>query len=207
MTTLLVLAKRPVAGRVKTRLCPPLTGAQAARVAAAALTDTLHAVESAAATQRVLCFDGGVLGWLRPGWQHRTQCTGGLAARLADAFAAARGPALLVGMDTPQLSAALLDEFDPSRYDACLGPTVDGGYWTIGLTDPRSAAASFAGVPMSTPHTFTAQLDRLARLGLRVQMLPLLTDVDTAGDANEVAGLAPHTRFAAAWRATNAGAA
>ncbi len=207
MTTLVVLAKRPVAGRVKTRLCPPLTPGQAARLAGAALTDTLTAVDSAGAADRVLCFDGPVLGWLRPGWRHRAQCSGGLDVRLADAFAAAAGPALVVGMDTPQLDADLLAGFDAHHHDACLGPSADGGYWAIGFADPSRATAALVGVPMSTERTFDHQLARLNSLGLRVQLLPLLVDVDTADDARAVAAAAPHTLFAATWRSTCAGAA
>ena len=207
MTTVVVLAKRPVAGRVKTRLSPPLTPGQAADVAAAALTDTLTAVDSAGVRRRVLCFAGPVLGWLRPGWGHRAQCEGSLDVRLADAFAAARGPAVVIGMDTPQLTADLLESFVADRYDACLGPTTDGGFWAIGLADPRHARAALLGIPMSTGHTFAAQLARLRRLRLRVQVLPRLVDVDTADDARTVAAQAPHSRFAAAWRAATAGAA
>jgi glycosyltransferase A (GT-A) superfamily protein (DUF2064 family) len=205
--TIVVIAKRPVAGRVKTRLCPPLTPVQAADLAAAALRDTMSAVEDAAARSKVLCFDDEDRSWLRAGWAQRRQRDGGLDARLAGALAAAHGPALVVGMDTPQLTADLLDGFAADRFDACLGPTVDGGYWTIGLRDTALAPAALLGVPMSTGHTFAAQLRRLRGLGLTVQVLDRLIDVDTIADAHAVAALAPRTEFAATFAELEAGAA
>jgi len=107
-TTLLVIAKEPVAGRVKTRLVPPCTPEQAAALAEAALADTLHAVLAVPARRRVLVLDGEPGPWLPPGFDVMPQCGGGLDERLAGAFAAISGPALLVGMDTPQLTPGLL---------------------------------------------------------------------------------------------------
>ncbi|HJQ43574.1 MAG TPA: DUF2064 domain-containing protein [Jatrophihabitantaceae bacterium] len=195
--TLIVLAKRPVAGRVKTRLAPPLTPQQAAEVAAAALADTLAAVANTPAQRRVLAFDAPDPTWLPPGWIPYRQPAGSLDVRIAAAFAdAGRGPTVLVGMDTPQLHAGQLTVFDPARYHACLGPATDGGFWAIGLRDPRMARAVVAGVPMSTSHTGAAQLHRLQARGLDVQLLDELTDVDTIGDAERVAALAPGRLFA-----------
>jgi len=204
--TVIVIAKRPVPGRVKTRLVPPLTHGRAADLAAAALHDTLDAVDRTAARHRVLAFAGSAVGWLRPGWRHAKQPEGGLDARLVAAFGAARGPAVLVGMDTPQLQPAHVEAFDPRRFDACLGPAPDGGYWAIGFADPSHARAAISGVPMSTEHTGAVQLRRLASLGLRVQLLEPLTDVDTIDAAAAVARAAPNTRFARALASVPAGA-
>ncbi len=199
MKTIIVIAKEPVAGRVKTRLVPPLTYEQAAAVAGAALLDTLDAVDALDADERVLAFAGDPTAWLRPGWRAVAQPTGGLDLRLAAAFAAvAPGPAVLVGMDTPQLEVGQLAAFDPSRFDACLGPATDGGFWAIGFADPSQAAAAILGVPMSTAHTGADQLERLRALGRPVQVLDELTDVDTVESADEVALLAPASRFARA---------
>jgi glycosyltransferase A (GT-A) superfamily protein (DUF2064 family) len=198
MTTVVVIAKQPVPGRVKTRLVPPLRHVDAADLAAAALRDTLDAVDGAAADRRVLAFDGDPTGWLRADWDLVRQPTGGLDERLAAAFdEVGPGPAVLVGMDTPQLPSAYLDVVDLVRHDACLGLATDGGFWAIGFADPRSARAAIVGVPMSTGHTGSVQLQRLVDLGLKVQMLPELTDVDTAEVAASVAAAAPGTRFAA----------
>jgi glycosyltransferase A (GT-A) superfamily protein (DUF2064 family) len=200
MTSVIGIAKRPRPGRVKTRLVPPLTHTQAAAVAAAALRDTLRAVDATGADDRVLAFDGRMTGWLAPGWRAVRQPVGGLDERLAAAFGAAAGPVVLVGMDTPQLRPEHLAAFDPQHFDACVGLSTDGGYWAIGFADPSHAPAAIRGVPMSTPHTGAVQLNRLACLGLRVQQLDALTDVDTIDAAHHVAAEAPDTEFAAVLR-------
>ncbi|MER6848022.1 DUF2064 domain-containing protein [Streptomyces flaveolus] len=193
-TTLLVIAKEPRPGRVKTRLTPPFTPAQAAALAEAALADTLRAVAATPARRRVLVLDGVPGPWLPAGFDVVPQCAGGLDERLADAFAGCAGPALLVGMDTPQVTPELLT-VDFSGCDAYFGPAEDGGFWALGLARPDPGL--LRGVPMSTAVTGAVQRERLLSAGLRVRDLPHLRDVDTAADARAVAALAPHGRFAA----------
>ena len=192
--TLLVIAKQPVPGRVKTRLVPPCTHEQAAALAEAALADTLHTVATVPARRRVLVLDGSPGPWLPPGFDVVPQCGGPLDERLAAAFAAVRGPALLIGMDTPQVTPALL-AVDWQAADAVFGPADDGGFWALGLRVPDPAL--LRGIPMSTPGTGAAQRARLVAAGLRVTDLPRLRDVDTAADALAVARQAPRSRFAA----------
>ncbi|MEW2129076.1 DUF2064 domain-containing protein [Streptomyces sp. NPDC005435] len=194
MTTLLVIAKEPRPGRVKTRLTPPFSPAQAAALAEAALADTLRAVAAAPAVRRLLVLDGRPGPWLPDGFEVVPQCAGGLDERLADAFARCTGPALLIGMDTPQVTPALLTA-DFAGCDALFGPAEDGGFWALGLARPDPAL--LRGVPMSVPETGAAQRERLADAGLRVRDLPRLRDVDTVADARAVAALVPHGAFAA----------
>ncbi|MER7779125.1 DUF2064 domain-containing protein [Streptomyces sp. NPDC096191] len=203
MSTLLVIAKEPRPGRVKTRLTPPFTPHEAAALAEASLADTLRAVAATPARRRVLVLAGTPGPWLPPGFDVVPQCAGGLDARLADAFAGCAGPALLIGMDTPQVTPELLD-VDFADCDAYFGPAEDGGFWALGLARPDPAL--LRGVPMSTPVTGAAQRERLLAAGLRVRDLPPLRDVDTAADARAVAALAPHGRFAARLAACTAGA-
>jgi uncharacterized protein len=198
VTRILVLAKEPAPGRSKTRLCPPLEPRQAAEVAEAALVTTLDAVAGAASPARTLVLDGVPGPWMRPGFRVAPQRGDGQAERLANAFVDAGGPALLIGMDSPQVTAALLDDavaaLRAPAVDAVLGPAEDGGYWAIGLNRPDPRV--FAGVPMSRPDTGRRQLERLHRLGLRTRLLPVLRDVDHFDDAVAVARSAPGTRFA-----------
>jgi rSAM/selenodomain-associated transferase 1 len=200
---LLVLAKEPVPGRVKTRLCPPCTPATAAALAAAALADTLAAACASGADRVVLALDGRPGGWCPPGVVVVDQGSGSLARRLTAAWRHTTGPALLVGMDTPQLTAADLDAalatLAAPGVDAVLGPAADGGWWTVGLR--RRHPAAFLGVPTSRSDTGVRQAARLAGLGLAVHLLAERTDVDTWADARAVAAEAPATRFAAAVRA------
>lgn len=196
----MVLAKAPRPGRSKTRLCPPCTPRDAAALARAALADTLDAVLATPAARRVLVLDGPVGDWLAPGIEVVAQRGAGLDERLAHAFADIGGPALLVGMDTPQVTrgdlACGLERLAAPGVDAVLGPATDGGYWAIGLRAAQPRA--FLGVPMSTAWTGRAQRERLRQLGLRVALLPALRDVDRIADARAVAALAPAGRFARA---------
>lgn len=198
---ILVIAKQPVAGRAKTRLTPPCTPEQAATLAGAALRDTLEVVRETPAARRVLVFEGpNPEPWLPDGFELFKQRGDGLGERLQAAFDDIAAPALLVGMDTPQLTpgdllaaaAALSDE----RNDAVLGPTHDGGYWCVGFR--TAVAGAFAGVPMSDPETYAHQRRRLTELGLRVGEQARFRDVDTITDALAVAASAPGTRFAQA---------
>ncbi|MGW2270184.1 TIGR04282 family arsenosugar biosynthesis glycosyltransferase [Streptomyces yangpuensis] len=196
MSTLLVIAKAPVPGRVKTRLTTRFTPQQAADLARAALQDTLAAVLAAPARRRVLVLDGQPGDWVPAGIEVVTQCAGGLDVRLAAAFAVAEGPALLIGMDTPQVTSGLLAlGLDFAEADAWFGPADDGGFWALGLSEPDPAL--MLGVPMSVAHTGKVQRQRLTDAGLAVRDLPELCDVDTPADAERVAAAAPRTRFAA----------
>lgn len=204
---LIVIAKEPVPGRVKTRLTPPYTPEQAALLAEAALTDTLDtAVAARAVRRRTLALAGRPGPWLPPGFAVVPQRGDGLDERIAAAFDDARHPAdprplVLIGMDTPQLTPALLDGAARALAgrDAVIGPASDGGFWLLGLRRPD--AALLRGVPMSRPDTGHLQLGRLRAAGLTVAVLPELTDVDTAEDAAAVAASAPDGRFAFALRA------
>jgi glycosyltransferase A (GT-A) superfamily protein (DUF2064 family) len=195
---LIVIAKAPVAGRVKTRLTPPCTPDQAALLARAALQDTLDAaVRSTRAGRRVLVLDGTPGAWIPDAFEVIAQRGDGLAERLAAAFADVGEPAFLVGMDTPQLTPELLDAAlgAVAGGGSAFGAALDGGYWGIGL--PAPDAAVFAGVPMSSTRTGAVQRAQMTLLGLHPLILPPLLDVDTFDDALTVAAEAPDTRFAA----------
>lgn len=192
MTTLIVIAKEPVPGRVKTRLQSEFSAAEAAALARAALADTLAAVAATPVRRRVLVLDGMPGRWLPPGFEVIPQRGGGLDERLAGAFEDAYDgePMMLLGMDTPQLTPELLDV----RWsDAVLGRAMDGGYWAIGL--PRPDRRALVGVPMSTAYTGAAQLARLRELGYQVELLPELRDIDTPADALAVATEFPALRL------------
>jgi glycosyltransferase A (GT-A) superfamily protein (DUF2064 family) len=205
-----VVAKAPVPGRCKTRLGATVGYDVAAEVAAASLLDTLTVCARAFSPERcVLALDGELaqavsgaeLLGATAGWTVVRQRGSGLGARLAHAHAdSGPGPVVQVGMDTPQLTPALLtslaDRLD--AHEAVLGPAPDGGWWALALRDGR-AAAPLVRVPMSTPHTGAATVAALEASGVSVTLGPSLRDVDTASDAEAVAGDCPDGRFAAAW--------
>lgn len=207
MSTLAVICKEPVPGRVKTRLCPPCTLEDAARLAEAALRDTFAAVLATRCERRVAVLDGSAGPWLPAGIEVVRQRGDGLDTRLAHAFADVGGPIFLIGMDTPQVTPGLLAAGlrAVGRRGAALGMATDGGYWGIGLAEPDPEV--FLGVPMSTAVTGEEQLRRLIERGRRPAMLPALADVDDIDTARRVAAAAPHGRFARALAGVEAGVA
>ncbi|MGH3913424.1 MAG: TIGR04282 family arsenosugar biosynthesis glycosyltransferase, partial [Pseudonocardiaceae bacterium] len=177
-TVLLVVAKAPVPGQVKTRLSPPASPEQAAGIAAVSLLTTLRAVRTVSRARPAVAWAGRLddarrAGELRAELAAMTvfaQRGGSFSVRLAAAYAdAARAlpglPVLQIGMDTPQAGSELLDECagalhgagPAGRVDAVLGPATDGGWWVLGLVDPRHGAV-LCGVPMSRPDTGEATL-------------------------------------------------
>jgi uncharacterized protein len=203
----IVIAKEPIPGRVKTRLSPPFPPADAAALAEAALTDTLNAVADTPVARRLLVLDGVPGDWLPAGFDVIGQRGGDLderlAAALADAYAAMPLPMVLIGMDTPQVTAGHLTDavrsLTTGEADAVFGPAADGGFWLLGLRRPDRSL--LAGVPMSRPDTGRVQVERLAGAGLRIALAPRLADVDTFDDAELVAGRIPDSRFAAVFAA------
>lgn len=204
--TVIVVAKEPVPGRVKTRLCPPCTPAEAASLAEAALLDTIDVALASSADRVVLVLDGDRGSWVPGGVEVIEQRSGPFGDRLdrawADSIGARPGPSVQVGMDTPQLSVEHLDlAIDAlDEHAAVLGEALDGGWWGLGLRAHLPGA--FVGVPMSDAQTGRRQRERLTELlGTVPHPLPLLRDVDHMTDAVAVAAEAPDGRFAAAVRA------
>ncbi|HEY1920156.1 MAG TPA: TIGR04282 family arsenosugar biosynthesis glycosyltransferase [Streptosporangiaceae bacterium] len=201
---LVVIAKAPVPGSVKTRLTPPFSPRQAASLAEAALADTLVAVARVPAARHVIALDGAPGRWLPDQFEVIRQRGDGLderiAAALEEAYTRLPVPAVLIGMDTPQVTTQLLESalrpLADGAADAVFGPAHDGGFWLLGLRQPDPHLV--LGVPMSTAHTGARQLARLAGAGLHVHQMPRCLDVDTAADAVAVARQIPASRFAAA---------
>jgi rSAM/selenodomain-associated transferase 1 len=200
---IVVIAKAPVPGLVKTRLTPPFTPVEAATLAEAALADTLEAAARAPFARRILALAGSSATLRSRGFEVTGQRGQGLDERIAaafdDAYARLPVPIVLIGMDTPQVTPRLLESVTRplarGDADAVFGPARDGGFWLLGLRRPDPSL--ILGVPMSQTHTGRGQLSRLLRASLRVRLAPELIDVDTAADAHEVAQAAPDSRFAA----------
>ncbi len=187
-----VIAKAPVPGQVKTRLCPPCTPEQAAQIAAAALADTLEAVDAVAGVtgaRRVLLLEGERQEWMPDSFDVLAQRGGGLEERLSNGFGDL-GAGVIIGMETPHMAAALADAVTAARCDVdTIGLATDGGYWMIGLCDRSVAMVQmlFDGVPMSSSHSGLAQLRRMHAHGRQVRLLPMARDLDTLDDLKAVA--------------------
>ncbi|OGL11752.1 MAG: hypothetical protein A3I14_00695 [Candidatus Rokubacteria bacterium RIFCSPLOWO2_02_FULL_73_56] len=216
-----IMAKAPVAGAVKTRLCPPLAPGQAAALARCFLLDKLGQLRTLRGARPVVAFSpadaADLFRALAPGVDLLAQRGPDLGARLAavlgDLLARGAPAAIAVDSDTPSLPAAFVqmavDRLADPAVDLVLGPSEDGGYYLIGM--PRVHGALFAAMPWSTPDVL-AETERRARAaGLRVVRLPVWFDVDTAADLERLRAAlargegapAPATRaLLAAWRAT-----
>ncbi|ASU78483.1 DUF2064 domain-containing protein [Actinopolyspora erythraea] len=214
-TVVLVVAKAPETGMAKTRLTPPLSPERAAAVAAASLLDTLAAVGGMSDIRPVIAWTGEIERACRRDevraamagmdllWQRGSHFGERLAAAHADVAERYPGsPVLQIGMDTPQVTPELLTDARRTLCrsggpEAVLGPARDGGWWALGLRDPR-AAEVLGLVPMSRSDTGELTGAALTHHGLRVVRLPELSDVDTVEDARRVAELVPNSHFAGA---------
>ena len=197
MLTIAVIAKECIPGRVKTRLHPPFSLEEAAEIAAASLGDTLDVVSAIPADRRILFFDGQNPPAEAGGFEVLQQNEGTLDQRLGYLFDEIDGPLLMIGMDTPQVSRALLEpavERWHDDIDAWFGFASDGGFWALGMREPNGDL--IRGVAMSEAETGRDQLERLLEADLRVKLLAEINDVDSIDDAREVAAIAPDGRFA-----------
>lgn len=190
-TRILVFAKAPVPGRVKTRLIPALGSEVAARLAAGMLQHSLKQALAAGVGPVELCMSPGPESgdWLHaplpPGIATSSQGAGDLGARMARAArrCAARGEAmLLVGTDCPALDAARLRAAAAqlASHDAVLHPAEDGGYVLLGLRVFH--ASLFERIPWGGPEVARITLERSAALGWRVWQGETLRDIDAPGD-------------------------
>lgn len=191
-----VFAKAPVPGKVKTRLAPALTLAQAALLhqrLVADVWDRLAALREMADCE--LHTDTPTEAW--PGIEpRRLQCEGDLGARmrhaLEDALAQGRPRAAIIGGDIPQIPIDAVRQLLTADADIALGPTRDGGYYAIACR--RTHPGMFHGVRWSTPHALADTITACARVGLGVSIGPPWHDVDTAEDLDLLpAHLRPNT--------------
>ncbi|MEC3958868.1 DUF2064 domain-containing protein [Nocardia sp. CDC153] len=206
--TLLIMAKSPIPGFAKTRLTPQFSPVDAAYLAACALLDTLDAVRESGIRHRIVAWTGDLdraerAVELSAALRDVTvvpQRGDSFGERLANAHLDAADfgvPVLQIGMDTPQADADLLTRSAvrlAATGDTVLGPATDGGWWALGLTDPRPAHL-LTDIPMSTDRTGELTETALRHAGFRVHALPTLTDVDTYDDAIAVAAIS-RGRFA-----------
>jgi rSAM/selenodomain-associated transferase 1 len=207
---LVVIAKEPVPGAVKTRLAPNLGADGAARAAAAMLADTV-AVMAQVDAEPWVCFAPPNartrMAHLAPGCGLLAQVEGDLGDRLAACFAALLGGGaervVIVAADTPhvpratyQAAFALLD-----HVDVVLGPAVDGGYYLVGAK--AALPELFVGIPMGTDAVLQMTIQRAIHRRLRIGTVPMLRDLDRLEDlqaalAADELDRSPRTRLVAA---------
>jgi len=185
VTRIVIFAKAPVPGKVKTRLVPALGAEGAAALAREMLERT---VEEALATGLAveLCGEPDAAEWheARPGLALTAQGQGDLGERLAEAAGRALGggAVLLVGADCPELGEGRLRAAAQALedHDAVLHPAMDGGYVLLGLR--RFDPSLFEGIAWSTAAVAAQTVARIEALGWSLHMGETLRDVDEPGD-------------------------
>jgi uncharacterized protein len=198
---LVLFAKAPIPGQVKTRLCPPLTDDEAASLHGSFVLDALERSGQAAirgVAKHAPRFDRFVA--CSPSSDHvffkileerhgvhlLDQIGDDLGARMEQAlvemFRIGYQRAVIVGTDLPALPESVYEEaFNQlAGHDLVLGPSLDGGYYLIGLS--RTAPELFRHIPWSTPDVLRCTQTKAHALGLTTALLPQQRDVDTIGD-------------------------
>lgn len=191
-SAIIVFAKAPVAGQVKTRLCPPLTPDEAASLHGSLVLDILERCQSLRGYDCILAgtpsphhpfFRAMEARFKIPVWD---QIGDDLGTRMASAFKQALGPpyrsVVVIGTDIPGINGPLLTTALDSLHDhdVVLGPTMDGGYYLIGLRTP--VPELFENIPWSTEQVYALTEQKVKMLGLSLKILPKLRDLDTVED-------------------------
>lgn len=186
---LIVFAKAPRAGGVKTRLAETMgadQACQAYRQLASAVMRTVSVFDHVEVRFSPDDAREEIAPWLRPTWTATPQGDGQLGDRMARAFAEAfqRGAerVVVIGSDCAELASKDVRSAwrELKTHDLVVGPALDGGYWLIGLRAPRPEL--FENIPWSTDAVLGQTLQRAKSLGLRIQLLRILSDVDTEAD-------------------------
>jgi rSAM/selenodomain-associated transferase 1 len=194
---LVIFAKAPIPGEVKTRLCPPLTPDEAATLHGSFVLDMLERTKLAVAKLQLpfhrylACAPSSELVFFkimeeRQGVRLLDQVGENLGQRMhrtfADLFAKGYTHVIIVGTDVPTLPLSVYQEAFTmlGRSDVVLGPALDGGYYLIGLKQP--AEQLFTGVPWSTDQVLTVTQQQAKALGLSVELTTAWRDVDTIED-------------------------
>jgi len=194
LPSLVLFARTPAAGKVKTRLVPPLSESQALGLYLAFLEDASTIYSMPARWRAVLEVepdpdDPSLTALFPPPWSRRRQAAGDLGQRLAASFErefSEGAPAVLaVGSDHPALERCLLEDALArlaAGREAVVIPADDGGYCAIGFAAGAPASSVFSGIPWSTDSVLRATRERLALLGLEAEFLEPAYDVDRPED-------------------------
>lgn len=182
---LILFAKAPIAGRAKTRLCPPLTPSEAADLHSALVKDTAGMLLTLGSSVDVeLSTDVPTEAWPDLAIARSVQIEGDLGTRLIHALeqglSGGREIVMVLGSDSPGLPPAHITELLRSTVDMTLGPTPDGGFFAIACRAVRREM--FAGVRWSSECTRSDVVRQASACGLTVALGPSWFDVDVEAD-------------------------
>lgn len=182
---LILFAKAPIAGRAKTRLCPPLTPVEAADLHSALVMDTGNMLRTLGSSVDVeLSTDVPTEAWPGLALPRSIQIEGDLGSRLfhvlEQGLSAGRAMVMVLGSDSPGLPPAHVKELLRSTADVTLGPTPDGGFFAIACRAARGEM--FAGVRWSSESTLADVVRQASSCGLTIALGPSWFDVDVEAD-------------------------
>lgn len=190
---LLIFAKHPLPGMVKTRLVPPLSPEEAADLYRCMLGDVMEMVTNFSDLALYLFYEGmdgarDYFAGFAPGITSHPQRGNDLGERMAEAFrfvfAMGHGAAVIIGTDAPDLPPAFIKEafgrLESGKSKAVFGPCEDGGYYLLGLVQHNRAL--FRDLPWSSSAVLQESLKRAKEEGIEVSLLPMWHDVDTVAD-------------------------
>ncbi len=189
MKRLVLFAKAPRVGLVKTRLARSIGEAEALKAYQALVQNVLRAlVRFRDVTVQFSPDDAqsDVASWMKPGWTSAPQGSAGLGDRLArcfeEQFSHGAERVVVIGSDCPDIDGSDIEDAWESlkTHDLVLGPAADGGYWLIGLS--RNCPSVFTGVDWGTERVLEQTVARAKHEGLSIALLRQLSDVDTAED-------------------------
>jgi rSAM/selenodomain-associated transferase 1 len=201
---LILFAKAPVAGRVKTRLQPLLSADEAAALHTAFVRDTCELLLGVPDASVELCLDDDTEVWSELPVRRSKQGDGDLGERMERALLRVLREGvpqvLIVGADSPGLPLAHLTRLLQSPADAAIGPAEDGGYYAIHFR--RAIAGMLRNIRWSTPHARQDTVAALERLGFQVDIGVPWFDVDEPKDLVRLAQLSPLPFHTEQWLST-----
>jgi hypothetical protein len=179
-----IFAKQPLAGQVKTRLCPPLSEEEAATLYRVALTETVTRMRQGHGYDLVICY-AGERSWFETAFPEITlmaQHGADLGARMATALNSFLSlgylKAVLIGSDTPDLPLASITRAFRALdcADLVLGPALDGGYYLIG--EGVHHPELFTSIPWSSDQVLSLTKQKAQALGMNTDFLSEWEDLD-----------------------------
>jgi len=188
---LIVFVKAPREGEVKTRLAATMGTKKACAAYREMVATVLRHIGALQSVElRFAPDDAGaeIQPWLQRDWIAQPQGEGDLGTRMLrafeDSFAAGAERVVVIGSDCPEAGSADVRTAwkELKSHDVVLGPAIDGGYWLIGLRAAQPAL--FEGISWSGDQVLGQTLQRARTLGVRIQLLRILADIDTEEDWN-----------------------
>jgi rSAM/selenodomain-associated transferase 1 len=190
---LIIFARKPVPGKVKTRLIPHLSAGEAAQLYHCMLTDILNKSVSICETDKILFYEDGreTEDYFRanfPSFTVYPQQGEVLGMRMQTAFdhtfAMGYRSVAIIGTDSPDLPAAHIEEsfrlLEKGGADVVFGPAEDGGYYLLAMK--RTHGELFRGIDWSSGQVLRQSLAKAELSGLSCKTLPVWYDVDTPAD-------------------------